>query len=155
MTGNGRPQVIIRNCETYDVPAIRAIIRDGLRQMQLHPHGRTLLKPNLVSSGELFEHAYTRAEFTEGVLLALRDENNGGMTELAVGERSGITMPTRLIFKGAGYDTMVKRLGVKHYYFDEEQQISIRQGSFDVHVRRSEVLTLRFSHTTMVYGILP
>jgi len=123
MMTDARPQVIIRNCDSYDVPVIRAIIRDGLQQMQLQPRGRTLLKPNLVSSGELFEHAYTRAEFTEGVLLALRDENKGAMTELAVGERSGITMPTRLIFKGAGYDKLVKRLGVKHYYFDEEQQV--------------------------------
>jgi uncharacterized protein (DUF362 family) len=119
MKESGRPQVIIRNCDGYDVEKIRAIIRDGLQQMKLKPNGRTLLKPNLVSSGELFEHAYTRAEFTEGVLLALRDEDEGKMTELAVGERCGITMPTRLIFKGAGYDKMVKRLGVKHYYFDE------------------------------------
>jgi FKBP-type peptidyl-prolyl cis-trans isomerase len=59
------------------------------------------LKPNLVSSGNLFDHAYTRSEFTEGVLLALRDVDNG-MTELAVGERSGITIPTRYAFAGAG-----------------------------------------------------
>ena len=144
MTVNARPQVIIRNCGTYDVPAIRAIIRDGLRQMQLRPQGRALLKPNLVSSGELFEHAYTRAEFTEGVLLALRDEAEGKMTELAVGERSGITMPTRLIFKGAGYDKMVKRLGVKHYYFDEEQQVEFKlkhEGRLRDYIFIPEVLT--------------
>jgi uncharacterized protein (DUF362 family) len=81
------------------------------------------LKPNLVSSGNLFDHAYTRAEFTEGVLLALRDVDNGGMTELAVGERSGITIPSRYAFTGAGYDRMLRRLKVKRYCFDEEQQI--------------------------------
>ncbi len=144
MTASERPQVVIRNCETYDVPAIRAIIRDGLQQMQLQPRGRTLLKPNLVSSGELFEHAYTRAEFTEGVLLALRDADKGAMSELAVGERSGITMPTRLIFKGAGYDKMVKRLGVKHYYFDEEQQVEFalqHEGRLRDYIYIPEVLT--------------
>ncbi|HJX35905.1 MAG TPA: DUF362 domain-containing protein, partial [Dehalococcoidales bacterium] len=118
-----RPQVIIRSCDAYHVPTIRTIIREGLQQLKIQPAGRTLLKPNLVSSGNLFDHAYTRAEFTEGVLLALRDVDNGGMTELAVGERSGITIPSRYAFTGAGYDRMLRRLKVKRYCFDEEQQV--------------------------------
>ena len=86
MTTNAtRPRVIIRSCDAYHVPTIRTIIREGLQQLQIQPTGHTLLKPNLVSSGTLFDHAFTRAEFTEGVLLALRDVDNGGaMTELAV-----------------------------------------------------------------------
>ena len=124
MTTNAtRPQVIIRSCDAYHVPTIRTIIREGLQQLKIQPAGRTLLKPNLVSSGNLFDHAYTRAEFTEGVLLALRDVDNGGMTELAVGERSGITIPSRYAFTGAGYDRMLRRLKVKRYCFDEEQQV--------------------------------
>ena len=124
MTTNAtRPRVIIRSCDAYHVPTIRAIIREGLQQLKIQPAGRTLLKPNLVSSGNLFDHAYTRAEFTEGVLLALRDVDNGGMTELAVGERSGITIPSRYAFTGAGYDRMLRRLKVKRYCFDEEQQV--------------------------------
>jgi len=124
MTTNAtRPQVIIRSCDAYHVPTIRTIIREGLQQLKIHPTGRTLLKPNLVSSGNLFDHAYTRAEFTEGVLLALRDVDNGGMTELAVGERSGITIPSRYAFTGAGYDRMLRRLKVKRYCFDEQQQV--------------------------------
>ena len=80
MTTDGtRPRVIIRACDAYHVPTIRTIIRDGLQQLRMRPAGRTLLKPNLVSSGNLFDHAFTRAEFTEGVLLALStftvDEN--------------------------------------------------------------------------------
>ena len=127
MTTNAtRPQVIIRSCDAYHVPTIRTIIREGLQQLKIHPTGRTLLKPNLVSSGNLFDHAYTRAEFTEGVLLALRDVANGGMTELAVGERSGITIPSRYAFTGAGYDRMLRRLKVKRYCFDEEQQVEYR-----------------------------
>jgi uncharacterized protein (DUF362 family) len=120
---NERPQVILRFCDKYAVPTIRRIVREGLQQLNIHPFGRTLLKPNLVSSGALFDHAYTRPEFTEGVLLALRDENAGSMTELAVGERSGITIPTRYAFAGAGYFKMLKRLKVKRYFFDEEQQV--------------------------------
>jgi len=48
------------------------------------------------------------------------------MTELAVGERSGITIPSRYAFTGAGYDRMLRRLKVKRYCFDEEQQVEYR-----------------------------
>ncbi|RLC70061.1 MAG: DUF362 domain-containing protein, partial [Chloroflexi bacterium] len=119
------PTIIIRFCESYDVPTIRKIIREGLDELDLRPHGRTLVKPNLVVSGDMFPHAYTRAEFIEGVLLALRDRDDGEMTELAVGERCGITVPTRQVFREAGYDDMLRRLGVRRYCFEEEQQVEI------------------------------
>ena len=50
MTGNERPQVILRNCDSYDVPAIRDIIRDGLQQMQLHP-----ARPDFVEAEPSFQ----------------------------------------------------------------------------------------------------
>ena len=79
-------------------------------QLDLRPHGRTLVKPNLVAAGELFPHAYTRPEFVEGVLRALRDRETTAtpMTELAVGERCGITIPTRFAFGESGYDPMLR-----------------------------------------------
>jgi uncharacterized protein (DUF362 family) len=92
----------------------------------LRPRGKTLLKPNIVASGPLFEHAYTRPEFVEGVLLALKDRDDGKMNELLVGERCGITVPSRMAFEGAGYLPMLKRVGVKPSYFDEEQQVEVR-----------------------------
>ncbi len=119
-----KPKVIIRKCESYDIELIRRIIREGLEELDLRPSGRTLLKPNVVASGPLFPHAFTRPEFVEGVLRGLRDRN-GGMTELAVGERCGITIPTRLSFEGAGYYEMFERVGVKHYHFEEEPQVEI------------------------------
>ena len=76
-------------------------------------------------AGEGFEHAHTRPEFVEGVLLALRDRDEGNVTELAVGERCGITIPTRLAFNRSGMEQMVKRLKVKRYYFEEEPQVEI------------------------------
>lgn len=121
-----RPTVILRVCDTYDPQVIRQIVREGLEQLDLRPRGRTLLKPNLVASGPLFEHAYTRPEFTEGVLLALRDRQSENLTELAVGERCGITVPTRMAYEGASYDPMLKRLDVKRYCFEEEPQVEIR-----------------------------
>ena len=83
------PTVILRVCDSYDPQRIRQIVREGLEELNLRPRGRTLLKPNLVASGPLFENAYTRPEFTEGVLLALRDRQTGPLEELAVGERCG------------------------------------------------------------------
>lgn len=125
MRPSKRPKVILRHCDSYDPEKIRRIVREGMEELNLRPRGRTLLKPNLVASGPLFEHAHTRPEFVEGVLLALRDRDCGQMKELAVGERCGITVPSRAAFEGAGFFPMLQRVGVKRYFFEEEQQVEI------------------------------
>jgi uncharacterized protein (DUF362 family) len=121
-----RPRVIIRDCKTYDVEKIRQIVREGLEELGLEPKGRTLVKPNCVASGDMFTNAFTRPEFLEGVLLALKDKDRGKVTELAVGERCGITIPTRLAFEGAGYYPVFERTGARHYHFEEVPQVEIR-----------------------------
>jgi uncharacterized protein (DUF362 family) len=121
-----RPRVILRRCPSYDVERIRTIVREGMEELELVPRGRTLIKPNVVASGPMFKDAYTRPEFVEGVIRALQDRNDGRMIELAVGERCGITIPTRTAFDGAGYYPMFKRTGVKHYHFEEEPQVEVR-----------------------------
>ena len=68
-----RPTVIIRSCPSYDAQHIRTLAREALETLDLRPHGRTLVKPNVVASGPHFPHAFTRPEFTEGILLALKD----------------------------------------------------------------------------------
>jgi uncharacterized protein (DUF362 family) len=120
-----RPTVILRRCETYDVEAIRGIVGDALETLDLRPHGRTLVKPNCVASGKYFPDAHTRVEFLEGVFLALQDRATSAMTELALGERSGITMPTRYAFKGANYYPMADRLGLTVHHFDETSQVEV------------------------------
>lgn len=120
-----KPRVIIRHCDAYDADRIRTIVREGLEELDLRPFGRTLMKPNLVASGPLFENAHTRVEFAEGVLRALQDRDDGRVTELAIGERCGITVPTRSAYEGAEYDPMIKRVGVKQYFFEEETQVEI------------------------------
>lgn len=117
-------KVILRHCDSYDPEKIRAIVREGIRTLGLSPKGKTLLKPNVVASGPLFEHAHTRKELVEGVLMALRD-CDAGITELAVGERCGITVPTRFAFEEAGYMPMLERQGAKHYFFEEVPQVEI------------------------------
>ncbi len=125
MKPSANPTVIIRHCDAYDPERIRAIVREGLETLGLRPHGRTLVKPNVVSSGPMFKNAYTRPEFVEGVLAALRDRDDGAVDELAVGERCGITIPTRRAFAGAGYDEMLERARAKRYCFEEEPQVEI------------------------------
>jgi uncharacterized protein (DUF362 family) len=120
-----QPKVIIRSCRDYDPERIRTIIREGLEELGLRPFGRTLVKPNLVAAGPLFPYAYTRPEFGEGVLRALRDVGGASMTELAAGERCGITVPTRVAMRESGWDAMLKNVDVKRYCFEEEQQVEI------------------------------
>lgn len=121
-----KPRVIIRRCPTYDAERIRTILREGMEELGLRPFGRTLVKPNVVTSGPPFPHAYTRPEFIEGMVRALQDRSDGKVSELAVGERCGITIPTRTAFDGAGYYPMAKRVGAKLYHFEEEPQLEIR-----------------------------
>ncbi len=121
------PRVIIRHCDAYDPERIRSIVREGLVELGLTPHGRTLVKPNLVAAGDAFSHAYTRPELGEGVLRALRDVGGDKMSELAVGERCGITLPTRYAFRESGWDAMLARVGgVKRYPFEEVPQVEVR-----------------------------
>jgi uncharacterized protein (DUF362 family) len=117
--------VIIRDCREYDAEKIRTIIREGLQELGVKPFGRTLVKPNLVAAGPLFPHAFTRPEFGEGVLQALRDVGGSSITELAAGERCGITVPTRVAMKESGWDAMLGKIDVKRYCFEEEQQVEI------------------------------
>ncbi len=125
MRPNQHARVILRHCDEYDVQRIRGIARDAMRDLDIVPRGRTLVKPNLVNAGELFEHAHTRNEFVEGVLLALQDRDEGDMRDLTVGERCGITIPTRFVYEEAKFNPMLKRVGVKRVCFEEVPQVEI------------------------------
>ena len=116
--------VIIRKCTTYNIDTIESIISQGLDSLSLRPTGRTLIKPNVVASGDKFPHAYTRPEFIEGVIRAVQSKAEN-IEEIAVGERCGITVPTRYAYKNAGYYKVFKRTKVDHYHFEEETQVKI------------------------------
>jgi uncharacterized protein (DUF362 family) len=120
-------RVFLFHCDDYAAARIRKIVSGAMKELGLHPTGRTLVKPNLVCAGEPFAHAYTRPEIVEGVLGALKDNerSESPMTELAVGERSAITIPTRFVFREAGYDTMLERTGTKKYHFEEVPQVEV------------------------------
>lgn len=123
-------RVFLFHCSEYDPAKIRAIVRGAMEELNLRPRGRTLVKPNLVCAGEPFAHAYTRPEIVEGVLGALRDREDSAtpMSELAVGERCAITIPTRFVYKESGYDAMLERrtdLAAKKYCFEETPQVEV------------------------------
>ena len=118
------PTVIIRSCPTYDVDRIETIVAEAIETLELQPHGNTLVKPNCVASGEKFPHAYTRPEFLEGVLRAVRSSAHPD-SAVRLGERCGITVPTRFAFREAGYYPMLERVGVEASHFDEVSQVEI------------------------------
>jgi uncharacterized protein (DUF362 family) len=113
-------------CDDYDPEKIAAIVREGMEELNVRPTGRILLKPNVViAHPEVFPHAFTRKEFLDGVISATK-EKAVNTREVAVGERSGITVPTRWAFKNAGYPEILKKHKIRAYYFDEVRQVSLK-----------------------------
>ncbi len=120
-----RHKVLIRRCPQYDPDRIAAIVREGMQELGVRPQGRILLKPNLVMAHpEIFPHAFTRKEFLEGVIAAVKSQATD-VEEIAVGERSGITIATRYSFQNAGYAPIVRKYGVKTYFFDETRHVPV------------------------------
>lgn len=121
-----KPKVILRRCEEYDPDRIAGIISEGLEDLKVQPQGRTLVKPNtVIAHPRYYAHAFTRPEFLDGLLTAL-ERRGDEMTELVVGERCGITIPTRYAFAEAGYNPVLRRHRVRVRYFDEEPQVEVQ-----------------------------
>ncbi len=119
-------KVLIMRCGTYDAAKIARIVKEGMQELGVIPSKRILLKPNVVlAHPEIFPHAFTRSEFLDGVIAATK-ELAQDVAEIAVGERSGITIPTRFSFKHAGYPAVLKKHKIKAHYFDEVKQIPVK-----------------------------
>ena len=122
---DAKHKVLIMRCDRYDPDTIAGIVREGMQELGVRPTGRVLLKPNVViAQKDVFPHAFTRAEFLDGVLTATRQEAEN-VKEIAVGERSGITIPTRFCFANAGYKPVLKKHKAKAYYFDETRNVPV------------------------------
>jgi uncharacterized protein (DUF362 family) len=123
---SAKHQVLIMRCDRYDNDLIADIVKKGMETLGVTPRGKILLKPNVViAHPEVFPHAFTRAEFLDGVLTAVK-QKAVDVEEVAVGERSGITLPTRFTFKMAGYKQVLKKQKVKAHYFDETRQVPFK-----------------------------
>lgn len=129
-------KVLIMRCDSYDAEKIAGIIKEGMEELNAIPSGNILLKPNVVMAHkEFFPHAFTRPEFVDGVIAATK-EMAKNVKEISVGERSGITIPTRYNFKQAGYPEVIKKHGVKTYYFDEVKHLPFKFEK-DVNLRKN------------------
>lgn len=118
-----KEKVLIARCDDYDPDKIEKIIGRGMDELGIVPKGRVLVKPNIViAHKDFFPHAFTRPEFTDGLLAAVK-ARGADIKELAVGERCGITVPTRFVFHNAGYNKIIRKHGVRRYCFDECFQV--------------------------------
>jgi uncharacterized protein (DUF362 family) len=119
-------KVLIMRCDEYDSEKIAGIVKEGMQELGVIPSGKILLKPNVVlAHPEVFPYAFTRKEFLDGVISATK-ELAKDVKEISVGERSGITIPTRYSFKNAGYPEVIKKHRIKVHYFDEVQQVPVK-----------------------------
>jgi uncharacterized protein (DUF362 family) len=120
-----KPKVILRHCETYNPERIAEIIGEGMDELGVKPRGRTMVKPNVViAHQEIFPHAFTRSEFLDGLFTALKPREEE-IDELYIGERCGITIPTRFAFAAAGYLPVLRKHGIRAEYFDEGSQVRV------------------------------
>ncbi len=114
-------KVLIRRCDEYDSEKIAGIVKEGMQELGVIPSGKILLKPNVVLvHPEVFPYAFTRKEFLDGVITATK-ELAKDVKEISVGERSGITIPTRYSFKNAGYPEIIKKHRIKNPLFRRGQ----------------------------------
>jgi uncharacterized protein (DUF362 family) len=118
-------KVILRHCDRYDPALIAQIIGEGMDELGVKPQGRTMVKPNVViAHKDLFPHAFTRSEFLDGLLAAINARSDG-IKELTVGERCGITIPTRYAFASADYPRVLRKHRVRAEYFDEGANLQV------------------------------
>jgi len=120
-----RHTVILSHCDAYDPTDIARIIGNGMDLLGARPKGRTMVKPNVVTAhSRLNPHAFTRPEFIDGLLAAVK-ERGAEMTDLSVGEKCGIKIPTRYAFAMAGYPAVLRKHGARADYFDEGPEVRV------------------------------
>ncbi|RPI92853.1 MAG: hypothetical protein EHM32_08660, partial [Spirochaetales bacterium] len=121
--------VIIRKCEEYDADAIKAIIRQGMKDLDYKPAGNVFVKPNVVyasKGGKLGTNAHTSTVVVASALEELA--NVEGVKRVDLGENTGMRIPTRMFYKQAGYYDMIKdvkkkaRAKVNIFCIDEERR---------------------------------
>ncbi|MCK5372482.1 MAG: DUF362 domain-containing protein [Cyclobacteriaceae bacterium] len=119
-------KVLLRRCDKYDPDQIANIVKEGMEELGIKPFGKILMKPNaVIAHKEIFPYAFTRKEFLDGVIIAIKKQAEN-VTEIAVGERSGLSIPTRFAFIQAGYPEVIRKHKIKTYYFDEEKHIPVK-----------------------------
>jgi uncharacterized protein (DUF362 family) len=117
-------RVIVRRCDSYDVSSIEKIVDQAIDDLGERPHGKILIKPNVVCSTPVVRSAHTHTAVVEAAVNVLRRRAAG--SEISIGESGGMAIPTRLFFHHAGYSGMARRVGVPLRDFNEERWVRIR-----------------------------
>lgn len=127
--------VIIRKSEEYDPGTIKAIIRQGMKDLDYTPAGKVFVKPNVVyasKGGKLGTNAHTSTVVVASALEELA--NIEGVKRVDLGENTGMRIPTRMFYKQAGYYDMIKdvkkkaRAKVNIFCIDEERRDQMHVG---------------------------
>jgi uncharacterized protein (DUF362 family) len=118
-------KVIIRSCPDYDdLDRIRGIVAEGMEELGAKPHGRVLLKPNIVFAHKRYgTHAYTNPKVMEAVIDVLAERPE--VEKVIIGERTSVYVPTRYHFSQAGYGYLKKKPKVEVCFFDEDELVEV------------------------------
>lgn len=128
----GKEKVILRRVDGYSPPDIARIIQEGIQDFNLTPNcqGRITIKPNIVMAHhEVTPSAFTRSEFFDGLLTAIRNENDNGAS-ITVVEKCGAGLPTSRMFRRAGYYKLKKKHKVRLQAIEEakRKKVSLHKG---------------------------
>jgi len=137
-----RPTVILRRCPEYDPARITEIIASGIEEFGLGPRlkGRITLKPNVVfAHHKLAPSAYTRPEFLDGLLTALK-ARAAADARVSVVEKTGAAIPTHRMFRRAGYRKLKKKHGFRLVAIEEARRVRVPLAKGTLH---KEITTAR------------
>lgn len=133
-----RPRVILRLVPDYDPARIAAVVREGLDTLGLaaRVRGRVVLKPNVVMAHKkIAPAAYTRPEFMDGVLQALRGVG-AAEASYTIAEKSGAGLPTPRIYRRAGYRALRRTHPVRLLAIEDEPKtrVPLKKGVLHDHI---------------------
>lgn len=120
-------KVILRKAPDYNPHTIETIIKEGLSDLGLNEkvRGRITIKPNVVMAHhKVAPSAYTRSEFMDGVLSALKDSQKDPL-KITIAEKCGAGLPTSRMFRRAGYYKLRKKHRVNILPIEEARRITV------------------------------
>jgi uncharacterized protein (DUF362 family) len=130
-------KVILRNVSTYNPETIKKIIQEGLRDFGLDSRikGNITIKPNVVMAhSKIAPSAFTRAEFLDGLISALKAEKKGDL-RITMAEKTGAGLPTSRMFKHAGYPRLKKKHKIKLLPIEEAKKRTVHLQKGEVHTK--------------------
>lgn len=135
-------KVFLGRCQTYDVQEIQGVIARGLDELGVVVAGENIvIKPNLVFAHPVHgRNGYTRPEVVEGLVRCLRQRSAGMRITLV--EKCGVGVPTRVMFRRAGYYGLSRRLGVKLQPVEEDYlaPVTLEKGKVHRSLRLSRTM---------------